>query len=700
MRMNYVSRILGALTIVFALSSCSGKDDSEPNVPREVKVTDVTIDKETLSLVEGTSETLTIKVRPLDATDQDVTWASDNTGVATVDANGKVTAVKAGTTNVTATAKDGSGKSATCKVTVTKKAVPVTGVTLDPETKELVEGDSFTLKAVIAPEDATNTNVSWSTSNGNIATVDGTGKVTAVKEGVATITVTTEDKRKKATCKVTVTKKPIAVTAVALDPTTKDMEVGDSFNPKVTFTPEDATNKKVTWKSSNNAIATVDESGKVRAVAVGDATITVTSEDGNKTATCKVSVKAKYYKVVRVTLNMTKHAIKIGETVQLTATVAPANASKPEVSWKSDNVNVATVDDKGVVKAVALGKANITATAIADNVVSIPCEISVISDDELLFEDAAFKKYLIETAKVDTNNDGRITQAEGEAIKGLTGITGSIVSLKGIEYFTNLETFEMSGSEVKVLDLSKNKKLVSVKVKDSNKVMTEINLAGLSALKALDLNIKETSGATITMEGCDNLESVIFESSIVPIPAFGTSSLKTLDLISAPTLGSLDFTKMPKLEVLNLRSTSGKTQNITTKTINLNSCPELKEAVINGYLALETLEVSALTKLTTLNLRTVGMKAIDCSKLPTSVKTFLVGTYKTEPELQKIESLVNLEKLTIYPISNETLDMVKLDKLTRIDIMNAGKLKTIYLKTGSTTKVGGMGASYVTVEYK
>jgi len=171
-----------------------------------------------------------------------------------------------------------------------KKEKKVTGVTLSETSKTILVGQEFVLTAVVAPADAVNKNVSWESDKTSVATVDDNGKVKGVAEGEATITVKTADGGKTATCKVTVTKKAIAVTGVSLNVTEKKLKMGSEFTLTATIEPEEATNKEVTWVSDKPTIATVDANGKVKGVALGEATITVTTKDGNKTATCKVTV--------------------------------------------------------------------------------------------------------------------------------------------------------------------------------------------------------------------------------------------------------------------------------------------------------------------------------------------------------------------------------------------------------------------------
>ena len=339
-------------------------------------VTDVTLDKTSVELTEGDVTILTATVNPFNASNKNVYWTSNDQSVATVDNAGKVTAVKAGSATITVTTEDG-GKTATCKVTVKEKIYPVTGVTLDKTSTELTEGDVTVLTATVNPSNASNKKVYWTSSDQTVATVDNTGKVSAVKVGSATITVTTEDGGKTATCSVTVKEKVYPVTGVTLDKTSVELTEGDVTVFTATVTPSNASNKNVYWTSSDSSVATVDNAGKVTAVKAGSATITVTTEDGGKTATCKVTVKKKIYPVTGVTLDKTSTELTEGDVTILTATVNPFNASNKNVYWTSSDQSVATVDNAGKVTAVKRGKAVITVTT-EDGNKTATCTITVI----------------------------------------------------------------------------------------------------------------------------------------------------------------------------------------------------------------------------------------------------------------------------------------------------------------------------------
>ena len=342
---------------------------------KEIKVTGVKLNKSETSLLVGGNETLTATVLPEDATNQNVTWKSDKPEIATVDANGKVTAVKVGEATITVTTEDG-GKTATCKVTVSETSVAVTGVTLNKTTLTLEAGASETLTATITPADATNQKVSWKSSKEAVATVDANGKVTGVKAGEAVITVTTEDGGKTATCKVYVNTATVAVTGVMLNKTETTILEGGSETLVATVLPENATNRNVSWKSSDEAVATVDANGKVTGVKAGEAVITVTTEDGKKINTCKVTVKSNTVNVTGVSLNKSSISIMVGTDETLVAKVLPENATNQNVTWSCKNPEIASVDANGKVTGIKVGRTIVTVTT-EDGGKTADCAVNV-----------------------------------------------------------------------------------------------------------------------------------------------------------------------------------------------------------------------------------------------------------------------------------------------------------------------------------
>lgn len=177
---------------------------------------------------------------------------------------------------------------AATRIIVYSTKVAVESVTLNQVTIDVNVGDEANLIATITPADATTQTLKWESRDDEIVTVDAAGKVTGVKVGSATITVTsTADATKTATCTVTV--KSVAVTGVTLEGD-KAIAIGETVKLTATIAPANATNKKNIWNSSNPEIASIGTDGTIEGKAAGETTVTVTTEDGSKTATCKVEV--------------------------------------------------------------------------------------------------------------------------------------------------------------------------------------------------------------------------------------------------------------------------------------------------------------------------------------------------------------------------------------------------------------------------
>ncbi|MBN2436530.1 MAG: Ig domain-containing protein, partial [Spirochaetes bacterium] len=172
----------------------------------------------------------------------------------------------------------------------------------------------------------------------------------------------------------------VSATGVTLNRETLTMAVSDTYQLTATVTPDNAGNKTVSWSSNTTSVATVDENGLVTALAVGSATITVTTEDGDYSDSCVVTVMTDPIPVTGVDLNTETLTIDVGDTYQLTAMVIPDNASNKTVSWSSDTDSVATVDQNGTVTAVAEGTATITVIS-EEGEHSDSCEVTVTPVD-------------------------------------------------------------------------------------------------------------------------------------------------------------------------------------------------------------------------------------------------------------------------------------------------------------------------------
>ena len=269
---------------------------STNDLENKVMITGITLNKTTLSLPKGSSFTLSATVAPSNATNKSLTWWSPNPSVATVSESGVVTAVELGEVYIYAEAKDGSGKRASCVVTVTEP-VKVTGITLNKTNLTLTQGDLCALSPIVTPSNATDKTVTWMTSNSDVADVYSSGEVYAAGVGTATITAIANDgSGKTATCTVTVEAPPVKVTEITLDQTSLTLKEDDRYTLSATVAPDDAADKKVIWSSTNPDVARVSASGVVTALKAGTATIKAIANDGSGVnAICSVTVTPSEY---------------------------------------------------------------------------------------------------------------------------------------------------------------------------------------------------------------------------------------------------------------------------------------------------------------------------------------------------------------------------------------------------------------------
>ena len=253
-------------------------------------------------------------------------------------------------------------------------------VTLDKTSVEVLIGQTVHLSATVLPEATTDKTIRWSSSDDSVAMVD-EGTVTAHKVGQATIKATCGNK--EASCVVNVL--PIVVEEISFNKTSVSLKVGETVTLTATVKPDNATDKTVTWSTSDASVATVND-GVVTAKKVGTATIT--AKAGDKSATCEITVVAT--PVTAVTLNKTSVSLKAGETVTLTATVKPDDATDKTVTWGSSDESVAKVEN-GIVTAIGKGLSTITAkagdmSATCLVTVSVPVENVTLNKTELVLQ--------------------------------------------------------------------------------------------------------------------------------------------------------------------------------------------------------------------------------------------------------------------------------------------------------------------------
>lgn len=354
-------------------------------------ISSVSLSSSTLTLSDDTSAAsskakLTATVNPASpGVNQNVTWTSSDASVATVDSLGNVSAVADGTATIVATSVGDATKSAACSITVQTIPISSVSITLDGSniegtTVDEATGTCLKLGYTINPSNAAYHGVSWSSDDQSIVKINAASGIAYVlAPGTATVTLTVNGSEAQTAQSFTVNAAGAAVTwqpvtGVALDKTSLALSTGGGTGILTpTIEPAAATDTNVLWSTSDPSVATVS-SGVVTPVGTGSATITVTTDDGDFTATCAVTVS------VGVTgIALDKSALSLstgGDSGTLTPTIYPTNATDKNVLWSTSNASVATVSD-GVVTPEGGGTATITATT-EEGGYSATCAVTVV----------------------------------------------------------------------------------------------------------------------------------------------------------------------------------------------------------------------------------------------------------------------------------------------------------------------------------
>jgi len=363
------------------------KEKPKKEKPKNAIITVITLNKTKTTIAAGSWERLVATVQPARVKHAKVFWYSENSQAAWVNPSGKVTGVIPSTVPVriwAVTFNSNGFKRAYCDVTVTGRStvteVPVTSVSVS-ETETVKEGATKRLSIQVLPENATNKNVTWSTSDSDIVSVDRYGNVTGVNEGRATITVTTADGGKTDSCRVTVIPADdwVRVTGVSLNLVETKLPVGFTDQLRYQLEPSDASDQDVVWSSSNSDVASVDDNGTITAKRRGTADITVTTVDRSRTYTCLVTVVAAPELPSRgILLNKVSSTMVEGEIDYPEVVFYGVDDDVYSLTWSSDDTDVATVNQNGRVTAEEPGTATITVET--SNGWSASYTVKVISD--------------------------------------------------------------------------------------------------------------------------------------------------------------------------------------------------------------------------------------------------------------------------------------------------------------------------------
>jgi uncharacterized protein YjdB len=252
-----------------------------------------------------------------------------------------------------------------------KLKIKITSISISPNKGKLNIGEERTIKVNIIPENATNKNITWTSNNEEIASVDNKGKIKANKSGIVNITATCSKESVRAIYELTICNnniiknKDIEVESITINETNENLNFGKTIKLEYTIIPELATNKSVIWTSNNKEIATVDKQAVVTGIAGGECIITARTEDGNKTSSCSIKV---IESVKSIEILEPKEILIEGDYIFLKTNILPKSASNKRFKWKSEKEDIATINQNGKVHGVKAGDVLIKAITEDGNI--------------------------------------------------------------------------------------------------------------------------------------------------------------------------------------------------------------------------------------------------------------------------------------------------------------------------------------------
>lgn len=492
------------------ITATAGGKSATCNVTVGVALQSISLNKKELNLNKGISETLTVAYTPVDTdADKTVVWSSSDTSVATVDTQGKVTAVGKGNAIITAKVGD---KTAICNVTVN---IPLESISIKSAT-EIQYGQTEKLNVTYNPVDTTDdTTVIWTSNDDKIATVSTDGTVNAIGVGDAIITARVGDKT--ATCHVTVL--PVPLNSISIKEQNIALNKGASKELTVIYTPENTTDDKtIIWTSNKEDIVSV-ENGKITAKAAGTAIITATV--GDKTATTTVTVNIP---LESISLNKTELTVNKGETANLDIIYNPIDTTIEKAeSWTSSDTNVVTVNEYGLITAVGRGTAYVKAKvgdkeATCKVTVNVPLTgINLKSETELLKGQTETLK--VEYLPTDTTDDKTVTWISKNAEVAEVNVDGVVTAKK-------------EGTAEIVAQVGSFEKTCTVTVKEIKMDSIEINVPdfelGLGRSQILDVLFNPentTDDKTITWYSSNSDIVSVDAEGKVTAKGYGTATI-------------------------------------------------------------------------------------------------------------------------------------------------------------------------------
>lgn len=487
-------------------------------------VTQIRLSNTAAELKAGETVNLTATVLPEDATDKSVIYTSGAEAVAVVSADGLVTAISVGDAIITVTAADGSGVTASCAIKVVPTPVENVTVTAAGSTT-LKAGETLQLTATVLPVTATDKSVKWSSANSAIAEVDANGLVTAHAVGVVEITATAGGKR----ASITVTVDKTLAESIQLSRPSCVLKVGGSVQPTAIVYPETTTNKTLRWESLSPEVASVDADGKITAKELGECDIIISTTDGSDiSVTFHVKVEETAAESVSISPKG-PFTLKIGESVQLSATVLPETATDKTVTWLSQTTGV-MIDKNGLATAVA---------PVMDNRISA---VNSAGQEDYVY--ITVLPTLVSSISVDKSS---VTLKVGESAKLTATVLPDDATDKSVTW-TSLDSKTATvAADGTVRALSIGKTTLRVAANDGSNVTAEVEV-NVVPTPVESISVSSASSTTIKVGERVQLYAVVLpEDATDKTVAWSTSDadIATVDangLVTANSVGIVEIT--------------------------------------------------------------------------------------------------------------------------------------------------------------
>lgn len=570
--------IIAAHKVGKTVIKAEAQDGSGLSATCEVEVTPLMVgglELMTTSVIKTIPTKLEVNVTPSEADNQKLKWTSLTPNIATVSEDGTLTGLKMGTAQVKAETTDGSNFSKTFDVQVL--ALSVSSITL-PTDFSIIKTDNQKMEYTVLPKASDNQNLKWSSNKPSIASVDeNTGVITAHKVGYASITATATD-GSGVFASTTIQVKPLKVSAISI-PEKLNVLWSTTETLVAMATPELADNKKLSWSSDDNNIATVTQTGVVKGVNVGTTNITAVATDGSGvSATCKVTVNPVTINLSTKTVNLQKGS----EYVEQTATVLPENYEHKDVVWTTSGNGVASVDKDGHITANKPGVDTLRCSLSYDSHIYSECRV-IVYEDNVVYVGGLY--YLLK-GTTDENREATVTSIYGGKNTSLDAknvaqyYSGTINIPETIIYDGNKYTVRKVGSYA----FNCQNELQSIYIP---RTVTEVEPhAAIKAEKLNRVNVADESelvniGAE-AFKWCTGLTRFTFDGT----------SLK---------MNSIDKAAFRECTALERFTWTG---NTTVKTIGHSAfydCPALEKVLWNGKSELKTIQDYAFFKCISLN---------------------------------------------------------------------------------------------------